>query len=149
MVAEKGAACDTEVSLEFILTKKKELQKVFRDWCEVDLHNIYFYCFFYKNQRDQALRFLLDKCFKTIMQVRIEKATGEKREVADSVIAGVKSNPTQRFAYPEKGGFVITKEDEDDFENVKREEFIFQFKRAFVESEMKRHISSDEFLEAL
>ena len=43
-----------------MLTLNDEMSKVFRDWCEVDLHNFYFFTNYFLGETDQTKRFLLD-----------------------------------------------------------------------------------------
>ena len=43
-----------------ILTDNSDLSKVFRDWCEVDMQNLYFFLHYFLVEKDHTKRFLLD-----------------------------------------------------------------------------------------
>ena len=94
------------------MTENSDLSKVFRDWCEVDMHNFYFFLHWFLVEKDQTKRFLLDQCFIDVHKVRMKDASGHLKTVVNQVVSDLKTSPT----YPEKGGFIIYQQDKEVFD---------------------------------
>lgn len=128
-----------------MLTSNEEMTKVFRDWCDVDLHNFYFFTHFGLGETDQAKRFLLVLCFYDVHKIHMKDASGHLQTVVSHVYSDLKTNSS---FYPAKGGFIIDKQDE--LENTRcRALWSRSYMHAFVEGEVKKLICHEDFLEAV
>ena len=127
------------------LTENDEMSKVFRDWCDIDLHNFYFFTHHFLGEIDQAKRFLLDQCFFDVHKIHMKDASGHLQTVLSLVYSELK---TREEVYPEKGGFIIDEQDELENERCKTL-WARSYMHAFVEGEVKKLICHEEFLEAV